>query len=175
MMCCKESPSMDLLDRLLGHDAATTRQLLLLSRDLSDEELDRPFDIGHRTLRATFRHIIGNMEVWTDLMRERPARTAQPAGADSVAALLARLDAVAPDFAALAAQIRDEGRWDDLWTDVLDDPPQQKTYGGAIGHLLTHSMGHRGEVLHILARLGVPDLPEGDLLGWEMARRRGGG
>ncbi len=161
---------MDLLDRLLGHDAWTTRQLLLLSRDLDDEQLDRAFDIGHTTLRATFRHLIGNMEVWTDLLRERPVRPpSDPRGqASSIAGLLARLDAITPDFAALATSIRDTGRWDALWTDVLDDPPQQKTCGGAIGHLITHSMHHRGELLHILARLSVPDLPEGDLLGWEL-------
>jgi hypothetical protein len=28
-------------------------------------------------------------------------------------------------------------------------------------------MHHRGEVLHMLARLGLTELPEGDLLGWE--------
>jgi len=161
---------MDLLDRLLGHDAWTTRQLLFLSADLDDGQLDRPFDIGHRTLRATFRHLIGNMEVWTDLMHGRPVRPRPEtrAEAESIAGLLARLDAIAPDFAALATAIRDAGRWDALWTDVLDDPPQQKTYGGAIGHLITHSMHHRGEIQHILARLGVPNVPEGDLLGWEM-------
>ena len=166
---------MDLLDRLLGHDAWTTRQLLLLSQDLSDEQLDRRFDIGHETLRENFRHIIGSMETWTDLIRERPVRPWPQADSAkvSIAGLIARLDAIAPDFAGIARQIADEGRWDDLFTDVLDDPPKRKTYGGAIGHLLTHSMHHRAEVMHILARLGVPDLPEGDLLGWEDRVRRG--
>jgi uncharacterized damage-inducible protein DinB len=166
---------MDLLDRLLGHDYATTRQLLILSSDLSDVELDRPFDIGHETLRRTFVHIIGNMEVWTDLLYERPVR---PRGAsapemESIPGLIARLDAIAPDFAAIARRIRDEGRYDDCFTDVLDDPPRRKTYGGTIGHLITHSMQHRSEVLHILKRLGVPDLPEGDLLSWEDSDRGG--
>ena len=38
---------MDLLDRLLGHDAWTTRQLLDICSTLSDEQLDREFDLGH--------------------------------------------------------------------------------------------------------------------------------
>ena len=166
---------MDLLDRLLGHDAWTTRQLLLRCRGLTDEDLDRRFDIGHETLRATLVHLIGNMEVWTDLLDERPVRSGAelPAAARSVDGLIARLDAAAPDFAALARRVRDEGRYDALWTDVLDDPPREKTYGGAIAHLLTHSMHHRGEILHLLHRLGVPDLPEGDVLSWEEAARRG--
>ena len=50
---------MDLLDRLLGHDAWTTRELLLRCRGLGDEQLDRTFPIGHGTLRATFEHTVG--------------------------------------------------------------------------------------------------------------------
>ena len=45
---------MDLLDRLLGHDAWTTRQLLLLCRGLTDEQLDRqaPVTDGRPALTA---------------------------------------------------------------------------------------------------------------------------
>ena len=166
---------MDLLDRLLAHDNWTTRQLLLLSRGLTDAQLDRLFDVGHETLRRTFTHIIGNMETWTDLLYERPVRprTEPMQVAASVPGLLARLDAIAPDFAALARRVRDEGRYDARFTDVLDNPPRQKTYGGAIAHLITHSMQHRSEALHILKRLGVPDLPEGDVLSWEEVTRHG--
>src|SRR4051812_12201532 len=63
---------MNLLDRLLGHDAWTTRQLLDRCTPLSDEQLDRPFDIGHRTLRATLAHLIHNMETWSALMAAEP-------------------------------------------------------------------------------------------------------
>ena len=52
---------MDLLDRLLGHDHWATTQLLELSRGLTDEQLDRDFDIGHRTVRETFDHLIYNI------------------------------------------------------------------------------------------------------------------
>jgi uncharacterized damage-inducible protein DinB len=166
---------MDLLDRLLAHDYGTTRRLLVLSGDLRDDALDHPFDIGHETVRRTFIHIIANMEVWTDLLYARPARPrddGSPA-ARSIPGLIARLDAVAREFAAIARRIRDEGRYDDTFTDTLDNPPRQKSFGGAIGHLITHSMQHRSEAIHILTRLGVPNVPEGDLLSWEMAARTG--
>ena len=160
---------MDILDRLLGHDAWTTRQLLLRCRELTPDQLHRRFDIGHETLHATLLHIVGNLEVWTDLIRGRPVRP-EPGPIErtrSVDGLIARLDAAAPDFAAIARRLRDEGRLDETWVDTLDDPPTAKTYGGAIAHVLTHSHHHRAEVLHILHRLGVPDLPEGDVLSWE--------
>ena len=59
---------MDMTERLLRHDAWTTGLLLHRSLDLSDDQLDREFDMGHRSLRRTFAHIIGNMECWCDLM-----------------------------------------------------------------------------------------------------------
>ncbi len=53
---------MDLLDRLLDHDRWATDQLLNVSRGLTDAQLDEELDIGHRTLRATFEHMIFNLE-----------------------------------------------------------------------------------------------------------------
>lgn len=166
---------MDILERLLGHDEWTTRAVLRRCQGLSDEECDREFDIGHRTLRATWVHLIGNVQVWTDLMAGRPVReTPRPVPwAASPATLLAAWEAAMAEFAALARELAASGRLDDCYTDTLDDPPRPKTFGGTIAHLLTHDMLHRGEVLHILQRLGVPDLPEGDVLGWEAATRPG--
>jgi uncharacterized damage-inducible protein DinB len=62
---------MDILDRLLRHDAWTTRQLLLGCKELSTEQLHQRFDVGHETVYATVEHLIGNMEVWSDLMQVR--------------------------------------------------------------------------------------------------------
>ena len=53
---------MDLLDRMLGHDEWTTAKLIALSEKLTDAQLDQDFDIGHRTLRATFDHMVLSTE-----------------------------------------------------------------------------------------------------------------
>ena len=160
---------MNMLERFLGHDLATTRELLHLCLDLTDEEMDRDFDAGWRTLRKTFDHMISNIEGWTDLMMERPARA--EGGGVSAAALLERLERSYTEFADFALWIESQGRLDDLWTDVLDDPPVQKSFGGAIGHVITHNMHHRAEVLHMMHRLGMENLPEGDLMGWDRRTR----
>jgi uncharacterized damage-inducible protein DinB len=163
---------MNLLDRLLAHDLATTRELLQLCLELPDEVMDRDMDAGWRTLRKTFDHMIFNIETWTDLMLERPVESASNQGT-SASDLLERLETSYAEFTALARRIEAEGRWDDLWTDVLDNPPQQKSFGGGIGHVITHNMHHRAELLHIMQRLGMKDLPEGDLMGWDMRQRIG--
>jgi uncharacterized damage-inducible protein DinB len=164
---------MDILDRLLGHDAWTTRQLLLRCRELTDEQLDRDFDIGHRSVRATLSHIIRNMEVWTDLIVGQSVRSDEgtQSSGRSVEGLIRRLDVAAVELAAIATRIVREGRLDERWVDHLDNPPTEKTYGGAITHVLTHNMHHRAQVLYLLRRLGVRNLIEGDVLSWEAQRK----
>jgi uncharacterized damage-inducible protein DinB len=157
---------MDLLDRLLGHDHWATAQLLDLSRNLTDAQLDRPFDIGHRTLRATFDHVILNVEFWTAVMVGQPIEYERDAS--SVAALIEDHERSQATFASFARQIRDEQRLDDTFVDQHGYP---MTFGGAILHVLLHDAEHRPEALHILVRLGVPDLPEVDHGLWDFKRR----
>jgi uncharacterized damage-inducible protein DinB len=159
---------MDLLDRLLGHDAWTTRQILIRCTEVNPADLNRKIDAGHETVYDTLVHMIGNVRVWTDLMEGREVVSDKRSWANlSVDNLMARHDEASSDFAILACRIRDQGRLDELWVDILDNPPRSKTYGGAIAHVITHDMHHRGELLHMLSRLGVQNLLEGDVLSWE--------
>jgi uncharacterized damage-inducible protein DinB len=45
------------------------------------------------------------------------------------------------------------------------------TFGGAILHVVLHNAEHRTEVLYMLERLGVADLPEIDHELWDFKRR----
>jgi uncharacterized damage-inducible protein DinB len=163
---------MDLLDRLLKHDAWTTRQLLLLCAGLTGEQLDREFDIGHRSVRATLAHLIWNMEVWSDLMAGQVVEPKSDArrGRCSVPEMIDRVDRAAARLEQVARGVADRDGWDELWTDLLDG--QQRSYGGAIAHVITHSMHHRAQLLYLLRRIGVIELPEGDVLSWEQRHDR---
>jgi uncharacterized damage-inducible protein DinB len=55
---------MDLIDNLVKYDRWATTTLLEVCRNLPDAQLDQEFDVGHRTLRDTFVHIIANIEFW---------------------------------------------------------------------------------------------------------------
>jgi uncharacterized damage-inducible protein DinB len=167
---------MDLLDRLLGHDLWSTRQLLLQARALSPAQLDQVFAIDSRTLRGCFVHIVQVMEVWNDLLYERtPRGAALDALPATVDGLLARLTEAGKELALLARRVARENRWDDMFVDVLDDPPRLKTFGGAIGHVITHNMHHRAQAMLMLEQLGVAEHIEGDLLGWEAVAMGWGG
>lgn len=156
---------MDILDRLLGHDVWTTQQLLAQCQSLSPAQWDRSFAIDHGSLRKTFAHLIGSMEIWTDLLYERPVRTDR--AGETLEQLQQRLTSVAREFAALARAIAYEGRYDAVFIDMLDQPPVPKTFGGAIAHVITHNMHHRAQIMYIMEQLGLRDHVEGDILSWE--------
>jgi len=147
-----------------------TRRVLEFAQTLTDEQLDQDFDIGHRTVRETLQHMIGNIEVWTDLMAARPVRQT-PTDGQSLVDLRRRFEAAFRDFAQVAREARDARRLGDRYVDVLDQPPQQKSYAGTILHVLTHDHMHRAEILHMLQRLAVQGLIEGDVLSWEATRK----
>jgi uncharacterized damage-inducible protein DinB len=69
----------------------------------------------------------------------------------------------------VARDIAQRAAWDDTWTDTIEDPPRETEYGTSIAHVITHSMHHRAQVIHMLRQLGVNPLPEGDVFSWENA------
>ena len=155
---------MDILDRLLAHDTWTTRQLLLACQSLPDELLDKEFAIDQQTIRKTFIHIIGNLEGWTDLLCERPV---EDRSGSTLPELLVRLSSASRDFSWIARKVAREQRYDDCFLDTLDEPPKRKTFGGGIGHLITHNMHHRAHIMFMMEKVGLKEHIEGDLLSWE--------
>ncbi len=138
--------------------------MLLACQTLPDGAFDQAFDIDHNSLRETFDHIIANMETWTDLLYQQPV---QIKTGESISELLERLSAVSREFSHLARKIVREGRYDDCFLDTLDRPPKKKTFGGAIGHVVTHNMHHRAQIMYMMEKVGLKDHIEGDLLDWE--------
>jgi uncharacterized damage-inducible protein DinB len=153
----------DLLDRLLGYDRFTTERVLALCRDRPDADLDRDFDIGNRTIRRTVIHMLGAMELWTGLMSGQPP--VEEARDGAIAALQARHARSHDRFDAVVREVAAAGRLDETFTDHHGVP---QSYGGTILQVMAwHNVHHRSEVLHMLQRLGVPDLPDGDPQEWE--------
>lgn len=161
---------MTIVDRLVGHDCWTTRQLLLRCRELSDDALSRQFDIGDRSLMGTFEHLISCMESHVDLLlgrrtHENYLETKELRDDESIDGMLVRLVVVSKDFAELTAKVELEGRADDMCSQP--DSTKKWPLGSVIAHILTHSMHHRAQIMYMLEQLGIEDVIEGDALGWE--------
>lgn len=153
---------MDLLDQLLDHDHWATAHLLDRCRVLTDQQLDQEFDVGLRTIRATFEHMIPNVEVWTEML------TGQSSGGQqddsSLPSLIDRHERSSTAFAAMARRLRDQQRLDDTFEDHY---AVRKSLGGTVLMIINHNEGHRCEIVHILTRLGLPDPPEVDYGVWD--------
>ncbi len=159
---------MDLLDLLLDHDHWATAQLLEATGGLSEAQWNQEFDIGHRTLRETFGHMIFNVPFWAAFLAGQPAEggysaDAQPADR-SPATLSNHHERSTADFASIARRLRDEQRLDEIFVDQYG---VRKSYGGTILMVIGHNTEHRTEVLHMLQRLCVTDLPEVDFGVWD--------
>ena len=172
----KGAEDMDLTDRLIDHDAWLTRRLLERARDLSDEQLDAkrdapqdivPFECPRQlTLREALSRLVFTKEVWLAAMRKREI----PDGSDkSVEGLLRRLDKSYLEFAELVRQVRDEGRWDEEFTDALCEPPERFTFGGVVAHVITFDAFRRSMAITMMNKLGVTDVGYGDPIEWERA------
>ena len=158
---------METLDRLLEHDRWATDRLLDLCATLSDEQLDREFDIGHQTIRQTFMHDIYNIAAWTKDITESSQEVEFPPDT-AIPTLRAWHERAYDAFATFARAIRDAERFDDTFP---HEHGGEMTYGGAILHVILHDEGHRTEVLHILNRLEFPGVPELDHALWDFVRR----
>lgn len=165
---------MDLLERLLKHDAWTTRRLMELCLPLSDAQLDRDFALGPGTLRKLWHHVVGNAVGWTALMRGVEPEQPRLRPDAPIALMIEHYDRASAALYKFARHIQDNGRLDDTFLDTLDDPPTRKPFGGAILHLATHGMHHRAQALYMMRKLGIDNVPEGDALGWEHQRTAGG-
>lgn len=172
-----------LLDIYLDYEVETTRYFIEKCRDLTHEQLHQTFDIGHGNLYDTIVHIINNTGGWTQLMREVPMgrpdespeenaeegegnASADDAGANEVDGLLEGYDAVTAYFVGTVKSIVADNRLDDTFNDPRWGDPVPTRLDRAILHVLTHNTGHHQELQHMLQRLGVQNMRDGDLMEW---------
>ena len=158
---------MDLLERMVGHDYWATGLVLGHCGALSDEQLTQVFDIGNTTIIDTLTHQINVLEYWRQGMageamtKDWPARMTVPE-------LVALHDRYQPAFAEVARAAQAEGRLDEMFTDFYGYP---QSIGATILQTMYHTTWHRAEVRHMLQRLGVQDIWDGDPQEWEYINR----
>lgn len=151
----------DPLEILLAHNLWATEHLLNASKTLSDEQLDRPFEIGRGTLRATLIHIVDVIRGWDDSLNARP-NPATFAPTASVAEMLALLPEIAANFAATCHT----GTADDSLHATRGNRSITAPRGAVVTHILTHGMHHRAQALNMLRHLGVKPLPPSSVFEW---------
>jgi uncharacterized damage-inducible protein DinB len=147
---------MDILDRMLEHDALSMRYQLGLCQLLSAEQLNQVFAFGQESIYKTLDHMIDSQEFWVWLM-EGNTDSFPPPPADpnhSIERIIQRYEAVCLAFDAIARSVRDESLMDDTFVD-LETGPARRSFGSCILHVTTHNMHHRAQVFVMFDLLGV--------------------
>jgi uncharacterized damage-inducible protein DinB len=156
---------MDLIERLVAHGRWFTDLFLKAALPLSDEQLDREFDIGHRTYRKTAVHLVNVIEAETARLRGVPPADPLPDNASIPDTLKAH--GIAYDtFEEAVRAIVAAGEEKQVAT-YVDNYGIPQSYGGTLLYVITQNVLRLAELRHFLVRLGVEDLLEGDVQEWE--------
>lgn len=156
---------MDLIERLLGHGRWFAERFLEAALPLSDEQLDREFDIGHRTFRRTAAHMVNVIDGETARLRGVSPAERLPEDA-SIADTLAAFRVAYDAFEDAVREVVAAGNAK-LNTTYLDNYGIPQSYGGTVLFVITQNVVRISELRHFLVRLGVEDLLEGDVQEWE--------
>jgi uncharacterized damage-inducible protein DinB len=132
-------------------------RVLNAAASLSDEQLDRPFDMGCGSLRKTLVHICDAERWWQENWTRGPHDTFPiPRPAIPVTAIREEMTAVEQSRNKHLSQMRD----DDLQRDVKAQPRPDYIASFPIGQtmlqLCNHGTHHRAQALNMLRHLGAP-------------------
>lgn len=157
-------PTSNPLDILLAHDRWASLQILAACKPLTDDQLDRTFEIGPGTIRATITHMIAAMNAWSDTLAQKGHRERIDGNGVkySVAELEKLLHAGADEFAGLVRA----HPLDEVVTRERMGKVYQFTRGAILTHVATHGMHHRAQCLNMLRHLGVSPLPPSSVVEW---------
>ena len=154
---------------LLAYSDEMTRRLLTAAEPLSDERLDRAFEMGMSTLRKTLAHILVGEQMWLERQRGNgEAKWPSYESRKRPAEMREEFDSLWPRRDAFLATL-DAGK-------LAAEQPYRDSSGTAYAATLhdmllesiVHSAHHRAQAVHMLKRVGG-DFVELDYM---YARRR---
>jgi AraC family transcriptional regulator len=161
----ERTDAMDVLARMFDHHVELTGDIIDRLSQVSDDALDRPIDISvdsiddHPTLRTLCDKLVRQLEMWVVAV---DGGTTIPAGANTPAAMRARLDAAAPAFRVTVVDPVCAGAGGESFVDATCRPPRTFTRAGVLAHVLTFAAVRRTQAVGALAAHGASDLGAGD-------------
>ena len=171
------SRTASMVEQMTQHDLDDTRALIELAKQVSDEDYRRRQHPGltvlswngvEESIAAVLDNLVWSKEVWLAAIEgaDFPER-----GADDVATLLDRHEAVAGRWLALVRDLDRRNAWDDRIVDALCDPPESFVLGSVLAHVLTFAAHRRQLARHMLRENGA-EVDHGDPIDW--LRQRAG-
>jgi hypothetical protein len=134
-----------------------------LAGGLSDEQLDRPFEMGIGSIRNTLHHVWAAERVWLDrwMVGGQPP-FAFPEPGLPLAALLDRAKSTAAERDDFLAKQADADLAKPLTFTNIKGETYSLALGGQMMHVTNHGIHHRAQILNMVRRAGpgAPPLPQ---------------
>lgn len=127
------------LQDLFAHNDWANGRVLELCRQLSDEQLDKPREMGFGTLRNTLFHILEAEKLWLERWQGKPWRALVP---DANGATIDSIVAESKSVADQRNQMLEEERSNKYSRIVEFQDSQQNAYAFPLGHLMNHVANH---------------------------------
>ena len=144
------------LQALYVHNDWAGNLLLDLAEPLGDEALNRPFEMGLGTLRATLCHLWAAERLWlARWLGNADARLERNAGGLSVAELRGRFEETARERNELFAREGAPGARRTVSYNASDGQPWRLPLGDLMLHVANHGVHHRAQASNMLRHLGV--------------------
>lgn len=145
-----------MIEALFAHNDWAHGQVLNAASSLDDEALDRPFEIGPGSLRATLYHLWAAERIWLNRWLGKPnggALDKKPTW--SIGELRQHLRETAGQRNGYVADLGEGG----LSKTITYVGPQKDTYTQPVGelmmHVCNHAVHHRAQALNMLRHLGA--------------------
>jgi uncharacterized damage-inducible protein DinB len=156
---------MNAIRRMLRHGEWANGEILRCARGLSDDSLDRKFEMGPGSLRRTLLHIHNGESVWLERWKGISPEWPSEEERIGVRELEERFAALYADRAAFLDGLAPHA-FDQM--QVYQDS-KGGTYQATLGDMLiqgcTHSTHHRAQAVNMLRRLRA-ETPEIDYMYW---------
>jgi len=155
----------DPIEVMLAHNAWANAQLVEACKPLTDEQLDRAFEMGLGSLRPTVTHILGAMRGWTDFLAKREQRERLESSPELGPAGWSQM---MPEMDRDLREAALSGPLDEVLSAERGGRSYSFVRSHVIVHVTTHGVHHRAQCLNMLRHLGVSDLPPSSGMEWGM-------
>lgn len=153
------------LRELFNHNDWARDKLLALTADLSNDHLDRPFEMGPGSLRATLYHLWACEFFWLLRWQPRPNHgyADEPAG-ESIDEMRRRFIETAAERDAFMAGLTEADGARRITYQRRDGGTSTFPLGDMMLHVTNHGVHHRAQALNMFRHLGVKKVPGLDYL-----------
>lgn len=156
---------------LFDYNLWANNRLFEAAAQLPTDQYLKDVKASHAGIHGTLAHIVGAQKLWVSRWLSSPDKTLMR-GADvsTLLELISIWEKVSSDTAKFLAGLNDEKLQETLLVTTTSGQQYTHTFQQMLQHLVSHSTGHRGQVVAMMRQCGITP-PNIDLISYYRQRR----